>query len=57
MGKKIEGNKYSDGKWRFIIFDLDYSMSGSFGWRNSDSFKNVVNRLQRSPLNPLFFLY
>ena len=54
MGEKIEGNKYSDGKWRFIIFDLDYSMSGSFGWRNSDSFKNVVNRLQRSPLNPLF---
>ena len=54
IGEKIEGNKYSDGKWRFIIFDLDYSMSGSFGRRNSDSFKNVVNRLERSPLNPLF---
>ena len=54
MGEKIEGNKYSDGKWRFIIFDLDYSMSGSFRSRNSDSFKNVVNRIERSPLNPLF---
>ena len=25
-GNKIENNLYSDGKWRFITFDLDYSI-------------------------------
>ena len=30
FGQPIEGNKYSDGKWRFIIFDLDYSMGVGF---------------------------
>ena len=30
----IEGNKFSDGKWRFIIYDLDYSMNSP----NSNSF-------------------
>ena len=29
-GDPIDGNKYSDGRWRFIIFDLDYSMGGDF---------------------------
>ena len=27
FGEKIEGNKFGDGKWRFIIFDFDLSMS------------------------------
>lgn len=26
FGEYIEGNEYSDGRWRFIIFDLDYTM-------------------------------
>jgi len=30
IGDKIEGNQYADGKWRFIIIDLDYSMNTSF---------------------------
>ena len=30
FGEPIEGNKYSDGRWRFIVFDLDYSMGGDF---------------------------
>ena len=29
-GDPIDGNKYTDGKWRFIIFDLDYSMGKNF---------------------------
>lgn len=34
--KKIENNPYSDGRWRYITFDLDYSMGNTFsffgGW-------------------------
>ena len=30
FGEPIDGNKYSDGRWRFIVFDLDYSMGGDF---------------------------
>ena len=30
IGDPIEGNKYSDGRWRFIVFDLDYSMGKDF---------------------------
>ena len=37
LGKPIEGNKYSDGKWRFYIFDLDLSMNSP----NSNTFLNV----------------
>ena len=29
-GEKIEGKPYTDGKWRYIIFDFDYSMGASF---------------------------
>jgi hypothetical protein len=73
FGDKIEGNKFGDGRWRFIIFDLDLSMNppfrwngnggnrgnnGNGGWGNfkprNSIFDNVVNRYDRSPLNPLF---
>ena len=37
LGDPIEGNKYSDGKWRFYIFDLDLSMSSP----NSNTFLNI----------------
>ena len=50
-GEKIEGNKYSDGKWRFIIFDLDYSMNSP----STDSFNHALSRMERGPLNKLFF--
>lgn len=30
MGSEIAGNPYSDGKWRFITFDLDYTMGASY---------------------------
>ena len=55
IGEKIEGNKYSDGKWRFIIFDIDYSMGGSWGRRgNNNIFMNVQNRVGRSTVAQLF---
>jgi spore coat protein CotH len=31
IGEKIEGNKYSDGKWRFITFDLETTMGNYYG--------------------------
>ena len=30
LGEPIEGNKYSDGKWRFFMYDVDYSMGVDF---------------------------
>ncbi len=29
-GAEIAGNKYSDGKWRFISFDFDYTMGATY---------------------------
>ena len=37
MGKPKEGNKYTDGKWRFYIFDLDISMNSP----TSNTFLNI----------------
>ena len=57
IGEKIEGNEFGDGRWRFIIFDLDLSMSQPFRRRDSSKssiFDNVVKRIERSPINPLF---
>ena len=50
MGDKIEGNEYSDGKWRFIIFDLDYSMNSA----RTNNFEHVQSRVERAPIIPLF---
>ena len=30
LGEKLEGNEFSDGRWRFLKFDLDYSMGAQF---------------------------
>jgi len=37
LGEPIEGNKYSDGKWRFYIFDLELSMNSPY----SNTFLNI----------------
>lgn len=29
-GDVIDGNPYSDGKWRFITFDMDYTVGGTY---------------------------
>ena len=52
IGEKIEGNEYSDGKWRFMIYDLDYSMN-SYSV-STDSFSHAQSRINRAEINPLF---
>ena len=48
-GTPVDGNIFSDGKWRFITYDLDYTMGrtyGSFGGVEGyayDMFKHVIN--------------
>jgi hypothetical protein len=54
MGNIIEDNKYSDGKWRFMIYDLDYTMGSKFagvGLLDSDNFKFVEGRSNKFPAN------
>ena len=50
IGNKVEGNEYTDGKWRFITYDLDFSMGMTFenyggveGYQY-DNFRHVENR-------------
>lgn len=49
IGPEIEGNPYSDGKWRFMSFDFDYSMGATyenFGGVEGyayDSFRHMEN--------------
>ena len=56
FGEPIEGNKFSDGKWRFIIFDLDYTMGAQYfgvGSPDVDNFKSLQDRskLKQAPVN------
>ena len=54
MGEIIEGNKFADGRWRFMIYDLDYTMGSKFagvGSFDSDNFKFVEGRSNRFPVN------
>ena len=53
-GPKKEGNKYSDGKWRFITYDLDYTMGAIFngvGSVESNHFEYVKNKNLGAPTN------
>ena len=36
-GAAIEGNPYSDGKWRFVSYDFDHTMGFTYdiGWKNT----------------------
>lgn len=57
MGAAIDGNKYSDGKWRFISYDFDYTMGATyedFGGVQGyayDSFKHMDNKKKDAPTN------
>ena len=53
IGEEIEGNEYSDGKWRFIIIDIDYSMNASSV--NEDRFNLSHSRMERAEITTLFF--
>ncbi len=56
-GAEIAGNPYSDGKWRFISFDFDYTMGAtydSFGGVEGyayDSFRHMDNGSGGEPTN------
>ena len=54
-GNKIDGNEYSDGKWRFMTYDLDYTVGKTFadfggveGFQY-DMFKHMDNGKKRQP--------
>lgn len=57
VGEEIEGNPYSDGKWRFISFDYDFTMGttyGSFGGVEGyayDSFRHMDKAQKDAPTN------
>ena len=53
IGKQIEGNEYSDGKWRFIMIDIDYSMNASSV--NVDRFNYTHNLMGSAEITTFFF--
>jgi len=60
FGDKIDGINYTDGKWRFMTYDLDFSMGMTFenyggveGYQY-DNFKHIVNRRGNKPPTNLF---
>ena len=55
FGEPIEGNKYSDGKWRFIIYDLDYSMGADFFSPGSPEIDNfdLIAKDRRNRIAPI----
>ena len=54
IGEKIEGNEYSDGKWRYIMIDVDYSMNDSAV--KVDRFNHTQSRMDRAEVIK-FFIY
>lgn len=57
-GEPIEGNPYSDGKWRFISFDYDFTMGKTYGDYGGvegyayDNFQHMVNIDRSEKLAP-----
>ena len=46
-GEKIENNLYSDGRWRYISFDFDYSMGASFSFgRQEEQVPYAIDNLK-----------
>jgi len=58
-GTKIDSNYFSDGKWRFMTFDLDYSLGATFATTDQgigyeyeyNSFLHVDRSKYRPPAN------
>ena len=58
-GEKEEKNEFTDGKWRFVIFDLDYAMGAKYhgtGGPGIDNFNYANRRNIASPVNLFFAL-
>ena len=60
FGEKIEGNEFTDGKWRFLTYDLDFSMGITFenyggveGYQY-DNFKHIERRRGNTAPTNLF---
>ena len=53
FGSKIEGNIFGDGKWRFMTYDMDYTMGGGWGGTGPDidNFQKVKSKVNLSPTN------
>ena len=53
FGSKIEGNKYGDGRWRFMTFDMDFTMGGGWGQvgPSADNFRGIEQKANLSPTN------
>ena len=53
FGNKIAGNKYGDGRWRFMTFDMDYTMGGGWGeiGPNVNKKKKIESKRDLSPTN------
>ena len=58
-GSKIEGNKFGDGKWRFMTFDMDYTMGAGWGGvgPDTDNFQKVMSKNKDSPTNLFVALF
>ena len=53
-GPKIEGNEYSDGRWRLITYDLDYTMGEQYSGvcqADSDHFRWTEYKNYEAPTN------
>ena len=56
-GNKIEGNEFSDGKWRFMTYDLDYTIGktyadfGGVEGYQYDMFRHMDNAKREAPTN------
>ena len=59
FGKKIDGNKYGDGKWRFMTFDMDYTMGAGWGGTGPeiDNFQKLEQKSRLSPTNLFLALF
>ena len=58
-GEKEEKNEFTDGKWRFTIFDLDYTMGEKYHGTGSpgiDNFNYANRRNIETPVNLFFAL-
>ena len=58
-GEMEEKNEFTDGKWRFVIFDLDYTMGAKYhgvGAPGIDNFSYANRRNIESPVNLFFAL-
>ena len=56
---KTEGNKYGDGKWRFMTYDMDYTMGAGWGGVGPefDNFQKIEQKSNLSPTNLFLSLY